>query len=363
MPALPTQSPLENDDFCATVAAHLAAGGVAALPTDTVPGIAAVATTLGSATLADLKNAPLGRPFSLHLTDKAMLMQLLPSPPPGLAQWMSGRLPGRWTILLPTACLALDNWPQQAELVAAWGLCGLRLPEHEGWKRLAPHFKDPIIATSINQHGDLPLTGNELARWLGEHKLIINTLSQSDARGDQASEVVAFDPLPRLIRGNATPSELKPGQRVLLVCTGNICRSPMAEQMLRQALADSWQVHPEELAQLGWVIASAGTYAVPGNTASENAVIAVSKLNLHLDGHQAQLVHELDPQDWDLVLCMSPSHLDELPAGMDAKAELLDLGGKPVPDPYGGSIEIYELTRDHIAQALEQRLLAWSSWQ
>ena len=86
----------------ATLIAHLGAGGLAVLPTDTVPGLAAEITQPGAADrLAEAKSSTPGRPFSLHLRSEQELRALVPAPPPGMAAWLAHHLPGPWTVVLP----------------------------------------------------------------------------------------------------------------------------------------------------------------------------------------------------------------------------------------------------------------------
>ena len=131
---------------------------------------------------------------------------------------------------------------------------------------------------------------------------------------------------------------------VLFVCTGNTCRSPMAEAVARKEVADR-----------GWhhvAVASAGITAAPGLGANPAAIAAVEALGIDLRGHRSR---PLDQQlvEWaDVILAMSPGHLavvDELGGGN--KAALLgdfaagyEGAGSAVSDPYGGDLATYRAT-------------------
>ncbi|MEW8976950.1 MAG: low molecular weight protein arginine phosphatase [Symbiobacterium sp.] len=140
-------------------------------------------------------------------------------------------------------------------------------------------------------------------------------------------------------------------QRVLLVCSGNTCRSPMAAALL----AEFWRK-----ADPGWALTveSAGTGAFPGLPASPHAVTVMQERGIDLSGHRSRPVQSLD--GYDLVLTMTRGHRDALRNRFpDAAGRIFSLGeyagtGEDVPDPFGGSLEAYQKT----AAALERLLPA-----
>ena len=154
--------------------------------------------------------------------------------------------------------------------------------------------------------------------------------------------------------------------RLLFVCSGNTCRSPMA-QVIAQVLAED--------SDLGQVeVRSAGTHARDGSPASEEAVRAARRHGHSLEDHRsAQLSRRWI--DWaDLIFTMGPSHLERVRAlgggekafllGAFARGEEGEEGGvtardRSVPDPFGGDEQVYEetfLTLEEYLTALLDRL-------
>ena len=135
--------------------------------------------------------------------------------------------------------------------------------------------------------------------------------------------------------------------KLLFVCTGNTCRSPMAAGIYN-ALALPLGLEAAE---------SAGIYAVPGDAVTPNAVTAAAEYGADIAAHRAQPVTPQLLADCGAVYCMTPSHLAALSAlypQYAAKYRLLEPGG--IPDPYGGDLELYRRTAAVIRGAV-QRLI------
>lgn len=138
---------------------------------------------------------------------------------------------------------------------------------------------------------------------------------------------------------------------VLMVCSGNTCRSPMAAALLQHLV--------EAEGPLGVTVTSAGTVAMAGAPASEGAFLVALEAGLDLSAHQARPLTPDLVRDADLILTMSRSHLrrvEEL--GGAAKASLLGAyatGGREeeeIADPFGGGVHTYRETFRHLASLM-----------
>ncbi|MEZ4836279.1 MAG: hypothetical protein R2873_30500 [Caldilineaceae bacterium] len=147
---------------------------------------------------------------------------------------------------------------------------------------------------------------------------------------------------------------------ILLICTANQCRSPLAEGLLQR-----------ELSARGlddWCVASAGAWAEDGRVADRRSQAVAAEWGVDLSGHRARRVDEMLLAQADVVLCMERGHEEALRLEFPALATRLhlfsELGGLryDIADPVRGNMDDFRALRRDLQRLIEvgmARLVAW----
>jgi protein-tyrosine-phosphatase len=141
--------------------------------------------------------------------------------------------------------------------------------------------------------------------------------------------------------------------RVMFVCTGNTCRSPLAEVIARDLAA---RRHVNDLE-----FVSAGTSAWEGAPASDGALLVGLERSLDLNAHRARQLNRELVEHAELILAMGPHHLERVEAlGGKGKAHLLrdyasrGADARAISDPFGGDLDIYRRAAEELSSEIER---------
>jgi len=340
----PLHFDLSRDDPAAAQEAAIAAlarGELVVVPTETVYGLAAREDRPVGRKRLDALKAGRNRPYSLALAAGDVLRARL-APWPHSARRIAARWwPGPVTQLLP----ATDGT-----------LLGLRVPGHAFTRALAGQT-GPLLLPSANLPDQPAPRGVEE---LSPEVLAAASVVVDGGRAALGEASTVVEPRPfclRLVREGVVGREelLRYAlPLVLVVCTGNTCRSPMAERLLRRALAQGAAHEPGLVPPQ---VLSAGLQAEKAGAPSDHAVAALAELGLDLSDHATRLLQHEPLARADLVLCMSLQHvaavgelLAERPSPETPRVELFDPEGHDVVDPFGSDLARYRA----VARMLER---------
>ncbi len=129
---------------------------------------------------------------------------------------------------------------------------------------------------------------------------------------------------------------------IVFVCTGNTCRSPMAEALFKNGLS------ADEKAKLE--VKSYGLAVLGADEASQNAVAVMAECGIDISSHRSRPLTQPAVDNAKLIVCMTDSHSNALRSIGVPKEKLITLN---VSDPFGKGIEDYRQTADEITQKLE----------
>jgi protein-tyrosine phosphatase len=358
MPTVLDWSPaVDPSEFLRVTRETIAAGSVVVLPGDcgyvalvnpASPNAAAqLAACTGAAPPAVLAwgaDDPLGLGLRVSPVGRRLMFRGWPAPLtvaiPGTPDW-----PTNWPAAVRTALMAS-------------GPARFRCPEHPLFEAVIPALDLPALAIdtflpTAEAALDLADDAEALAISAGEMpvegKPTVVTLT---ATGFEVTEPGLFP---------ADEIEKFAARIVLFVCTGNTCRSPLAESLAKKVLADRLGCGPDELPGRGVWVLSAGVSAGGGDPASEESVAVAAEFGADLREHQSRAVNPQLLGAADEVITMTRAHAHVLAsryAGVGPAPQLL-CGDSDLDDPIGAGIDVYRQCARTILTHLERFVPQW----
>jgi tRNA threonylcarbamoyl adenosine modification protein (Sua5/YciO/YrdC/YwlC family) len=318
------------------------AGKIVAFPTETVYGIGVISSDAEAVKrIYAVKKRDSSKPLGIYIHSLKQLFDLCPQVDPCFRSFADTFLPGPVTVLVNDA---------------GGKKIGIRYCDHPVLLKILESLPEVIVGTSANM-SDCPacVKPQDVFRQLKDDIDYIIDGGVTKYRGE--SSIIDFTQTPvEIIRSGAAieavldyfnTNDIAYCQKktILVVCTGNTCRSPMVEAYVRSRLA--------EYAPHAFLVESCGIYAPEGVSASPDAVKVLGQAGLDISNHRSRSIEESMVRAASRIIVMTEEHKHMLRAmypNIDMDICVLD-----IPDPIGRGTKIYEQTFAKIKSKIKEK--------
>ena len=349
-------------------------GGLVVFPTETVYGIACKADQKSLARLDEIKKRDADKRYTLHIGDKDKVQDFVPALSLPAKKLVQNAWPGPLTRVFELekqdiAKLEEKLGTETVKLLYKDNTIGIRCPDNPVASAFLSLCRFPVVAPSANTAGSKPAVNAKQAIEQLDG-LVDMILDAGPCKYKKSSTVVkisatgGFDKLTagwQILREGAYSEKQIQKMltvNILFVCTGNTCRSPMAEGFTKKLLAGKLKCDIDRLEQMGYKITSAGVIALDGVDASAEAIRFCASRGVRLTGHKSRRLTAEMLKEADYIFAMSAGHRDDIMRLFPASAEkcmLLNDAGD-INDPIGGDFEAYKICGLIIEKTVNKRI-------
>ena len=343
----------------------LSAGKIIAIPTETVYCLAASALQPDAVKrLWDIKGQDVDHPLSIAVKSLEDCLDYVPDISP-LAKRLARRCwPGPVTLVMDDHEESVIHQLDQSVVDATVprSRVGLRVPDHEVTNQILRLCAGPVLLTSANLGGQPEaIDGKEVLKDLEQHVDMIIDAGPTRLQKPTTVVKVTGDQLEILREGAvdaATIGRLT-DYIAVVVCTGNTCRSPMAEGIFKKHLSKKFDCEIEQLPGRGVTIVSAGISASSGSPAADQSVEVMRQYGVDISSHCSQPMTGHLAKCADVIFTLTNGHRQAIvsrwPELSDTVKTLRPDGGD-ISDPIGSPVSVYETCAQQIDQCLDHWL-------
>jgi protein-tyrosine phosphatase len=242
------------------------------------------------------------------------------------------------------------------------GRCGFRVPADDVFREVLRLSQAPLVLATeheSNSQSAIARQASDITDLYGDEVALV--VDNGPSRYDQPAPIVEIE--------NERWKCIKPGivnettlgrlasEVYLFVCTGNTCRSPMAEGWFRKLLSQRLKCREDDLVDHGYLVTSAGLAAANGAPASPESVSVTAEHDVDLHGHESRPLTDQMLSQADHIYTMTRGHRDSI---LSIRPDLADTvsvlspDGSDVPDPIGFGLDEYQNCEQKIKQSVRE---------